>query len=101
MENKFVIALNHTEFKSWYELRASEIMQNDIRLVYVVNPDILRGHINISGYLVGRWYKRDDIGWIILQIRCNNRQPPNLHYDVVKKCPYRFDPITDSRIDYI
>ena len=101
MENKFVVAHNHIEFKTWYELRAPEIMDHDIRLVFVTFPDILRGHRDISGYLVGNWYKRSDIAEIIENIVVSNFVHPNLYYDYKRKCPYRLIPNTNQRIEYI
>ena len=92
MVNKFVIAFSRAEFEEWYQLRSPEIFHGDIRLVYVSDVNILKGHRDISGYLVGQWYKRVDIAEIIASILVSRRDDqPNLFYNYVEKFPYRLD----------
>lgn len=103
MDRKFIIAYNRTEFKQWYHPRAEEFIKKEINIVYVTCPKVLRGHRDISGYLIGQWYKRDDIAEIIELIRLSNvsNRYLNLYYDYEMQYAYKINHITGQRIEYM
>lgn len=92
---KFVIAGTRAEFDYWFhdfiERNGLELGWDTYQLIYVTGVDMLRGRRDISGYLVGSWYNRNNIAEIIEQIRVSNTDPPNLFYNYVEKFPYRLD----------
>jgi hypothetical protein len=65
----FVIAGNYQQFQEYQRKGYSDDILLYQNLVYVSSIDVLRGIRNPKGVFIGTWYKREDIGDILMQLR--------------------------------
>ena len=73
MNVKFIITCTHDEYMRFY--RKYPELVSDTNTVYVGDaqsgnlPVVLKGVSNPSGYFYGRWYLRDDLFNIFIQLK--------------------------------
>jgi hypothetical protein len=97
MKYVYVVAYSMREYDYWVNNRPFNIEEVP---VCVTGPNRLKGKHNISGYLIGQWYKRSDIYQIIEQLHiCITSKPFGIYWDYVRNAPYSIE--NNKRIYYI
>lgn len=68
----FIIAYNYNEALKWVTLNKQRIYK-DYQVMYLESANDLIGIENPRGIFVGRWYQRNDIKNILIQLQISDK----------------------------